>query len=307
MDAKKKRPKSKSKVNFAPGTKDNESTAKDNETNDTVAVELDTTGMFFRHGAWKQGEEDPMLGGIHQVFLNSGGMNRDEDSSINYALEAKNRWGGLKSHVVVYAVAAVILVPLVVITQVVLMQNFVFTTDYLTEADVPFYDGQTINASIWWRTPRVYGLWWFLVAFGLLRIVTVIGPVIASYETAGKLRAVDTLSTALLPYSVMRIFEALYGLLEFGTAILALWVAYIPSLISNKQKLCAEVQLCRDPKTSSVGDTAVDSAYLFRLFAWFTLAFSLVHLLYFLRLRAGERLVSKMINQLSASIKNSEV
>jgi len=302
---KKKRPKTKAKVKFAAGTKEDVSITMEKDTDSTVAVELDTTGMFFRSGAPKQGEDGSFLSGTHQVYLQSGGMNAD--TSIDYELEGKNTWSGLKSYVTSFALAAVVLVPLVVVVQVVLMQNFVFTTDYLTEADVPFYDSQTINTSIWWRTPRVYGLWWFLVSFGLLRIVTVIGPVIASYETAGKLRALDTLGTALLPYSVMRIFEAVYGLLELGTAIIALWVAYIPSLISNKKKLCAEVQLCRDPKTSKVGDSEVETAYLFLLFAWFTLAFCFVHFMYFWRLRAGERHVSKILTKMPLSAKNFEV
>jgi len=299
---KKRSSKSKQRVKFAASTKEDAPLPSEIESTQVVAVELDSTGMFFRPGTVKQEGNEHFLAETHQVFLKTGGMNDDESLTDN-AVDSKNRWGGLQSFIISFAVAAVLLVPLVLIVQVVLMQNFVFTTDYLTAANVPFYDDVNIDTSIWWRSPRVYDLWWFLVAFGLLRIITVLGPIIASYETAGKLRAVDTLKTASLPYNVMIIFEAVYGLLELFTAIFALWVAYIPSLISFKHKLCAEVQLCRDPKTSAVGDSEVQPAYLFQLFAWFTLAFTIVHLVYFFRLRAAAEKVSKSKIALDAGTK----
>ncbi len=219
-----------------------------------------------------------------------GGGKPAEEGGKAYALK---RYFGLRPTLIVVSLLNVVLLLLLLAYSSIVMTYFTFTFETQFPQDtVPFYEAPASDAAHRQAT-RLF-LWWWFAALQLLRVFTVVGThmVLAHAAVTGQ-RA---------PVVAMMVLIAIYGLYD-GV------VAGYAFIINVTQAKCAATPFCRswDATPGEAASTAGVSNWVFQLFTWFSLAFSVVHIAYFVVLwTANAKLVKAALAAKTAKTSRDE-
>ena len=180
---------------------------------------------------------------------------------------AKKRYFGLRPMLIVVSLLNVFLLLIILAYSSIVMTYFTFTFETQFPQDtVPFYEAPA--SDIPHRQATRLLMWWWFAVLQLLRVFTVVGThmVLAHAAVTGQ-RA---------PVTAMMVLIVIYGLYD----IIATGVVFIINVTPAK---CAATPFCRswDATPGEASSTAGVSNWVFQLFTWFSLAFSVVHIAYF--------------------------
>jgi hypothetical protein len=170
-------------------------------------------------------------------------------------------------------VSTVLLLGLMVYYALVFL-NWTFTFDTtFQQSNVPFYEPSTL----WRSNSDRFGIWWWIAALTLLRLITVFGSVssIAYAAVTGK--------TSGLVF--MKWWITLYGIFD--------GVLFIFYLIMFIEWNCATVQFCRsfDSVPGDPPAVAGQANVFYHVFTWTAVGFIGVHILYGIWINAAEKTV----------------
>lgn len=189
---------------------------------------------------------------------------------------ARKRHYGLQGCVVLTTIMAILLMLLLFVYYAIVFLNFTFVFDPpFAHDDVPFY--RKPNSDVGWKQADRYGVWWWLIATSLFRVVSVIGTQFAVTNAA--------MHGEEAPLVAMQIWTIVYGLFDVSLAVFYIVVVY-----SN---LCASVQFCRNWEATQSIELASDgnANWIFLGMAWFSLAFAAVHIVNYIVLQSSIRRV----------------
>ena len=153
--------------------------------------------------------------------------------------------------------------------------NFTFTFDpQFPQETVPFYTEAESGALR--RHSTRYELWWWLLTMTLLRLVSVFGTLaaLAGAATTGENGGIVFMKIWILIYGT-------YELVTFG-------FYFIVSVFVGQ---CAMVPFCRswDATPLDGSEVAGVANWVFLFLTWFTLAFSILHIVFFHWLRTADK------------------
>lgn len=194
---------------------------------------------------------------------------------------AKKRYFGLRPTLVIVSLLNVFILLALLAYSSIVMTYFTFTFETQFPQDtVPFYEVPASGA-VHRQATRLL-MWWWLAALQLGRVFSVVGThmVLAHAAVTGQ----------RVPVTAMMVLIAIYGLYD-------LLVAGYAFLINVTPGKCVAVPFCRswDATPGEASSTAGVSNWVFQLFTWFSLAFVVVHIAYFVVLWVARAKLAKAI------------
>lgn len=193
-----------------------------------------------------------------------GGAGTPETSGKAYA---KKRYFGLRTTLIVVSIINVFVILGLFAYSSIVMTYFTFTFETQFPQDtVPFYEAPASDVPH--RQATRLHMWWWFVALQLLRVFSVVGTHMALAHAA--------VTGQRAPVTAMMVLLAIYGLYDLA-------ITGFVIIIDVTLAKCAATPFCRswDASPGEASSTAGVANWVFQLFTWFSLAFFVVHVVYF--------------------------
>ncbi len=205
------------------------------------------------------------------------GANGDPEKQEAWEVSAASRSYGVRGLLRSVTIVGIIVLLFMFANYAVVFLNFTFTFDPQfpqTNETVPFYTVPESGALR--RHSTRYELWWWLLTMTLLRVVSVFGTLaaLAGAATTGENGGIV----------FMKVWILIYGGYELVIGAFFVVVSLFPGQ-------CAMVPFCRswDATALDSSDVAGVANWVFLFLTWFTVAFGIVHIVFFHWLRTADK------------------